>query len=167
MSHNFINYTIGRLIEDLRKIIQAGVIGVVNEVIEKKFHELEDIHNRIIEIERILEKFKQSQTKSGGELPSSDVQGLTKIQNRVCPEYCNYEGCSRPVFSRGFCKNHYYQLKRKGLLKNIEARKEKKRCVVENCDKFAISKGFCKNHYYQFKRGSLVFENNRYVKKES
>ncbi len=160
MPSDFINYTFSKLIEDFRKIVQTGVAGIINEMIESRFREIEDIRRRIAEIERILSDMKESgryRTAESAEKTPEDKRQIEK---------CMYEGCEKTAFSRGYCKNHYYQLKRKGLLKNIEGKREKKRCSVDGCGNTAISKGLCKNHYYQYKRGTLVLEGGRYIKKE-
>ncbi len=164
MSSDFINYTFGKLIEDIKKIIQAGVAGVVGEMVESKLKEIEDIRNRIIEIEKILEGIKKLEIiKEGNTIYNAGSLASPDIQVEV--KKCKYEGCDKNAFSRGYCKNHYYQLKRKGLIKNIEIKREKKPCSVEGCTNVAISRGLCKNHYYQYKRGTLVFENGRFIKK--
>ncbi|MCX7957979.1 MAG: hypothetical protein N3B13_02950 [Deltaproteobacteria bacterium] len=166
MPSDFINYTFGKLIEDFRKILQAGVAGLVNEMIESKFREIEEIRRRIGEIERIL----REQRISGENIVKNEVYNASRTEaavRRETSEKCIYEGCLRTAFSRGYCKNHYYQMKRKGLLKNIDFRKEKKMCGFEGCGNTAISRGLCKNHYYQYRRGSVVFENGRFIKKES
>ncbi len=160
MSSDFINYTFGKLIEDLRKIFQAGVAGIVNEMVENRLSEIDEIRERLIRVEKILGEISARGDKVETEKVTSADAGEKYAEN----EKCGYEGCENNIFSRGYCKNHYYQLKRKGLLMNIDRKKERKRCQFENCNNFAISRGLCKNHYYQLKRGTIVFENGKYIK---
>ncbi|MGC9044235.1 MAG: hypothetical protein ACP5KG_10310 [Myxococcota bacterium] len=163
MPSDFITYTFGKLIEDLRKIITAGVAGVVNEVIEKRLSEIAEIRNRLMEIERILNEQtrRNAQCEENKEsVKVSPVVGAEKEGNK-----CQFEGCDREAVSRGYCKNHYYQLKRKGELQNIDKSRTKRPCLIEGCERYAISKGLCKNHYYQLRRGTIVYENGKYVKK--
>ncbi len=164
MSSEFISYTFGKLIEDIRKVVQAGVGGVVNEMIEKKFAEIEEIKARLAKIEKIIEGIKRSPeaVENKGEI-TDEIQSVAEAKKS---EICMYEGCGKVAASRGYCKNHYYVMKRKGLLKNIKNNKVVKRCSVEGCEKNAISRGLCKNHYYQYKRGTIILVDGKYVKKE-
>jgi len=162
MSSDFINYTFGKLIEDIRRVVYAGVSGMVNEIIEKKFAEIERIKERLEEIERILREQKGLVTTSEG----MKEEGNIKVEEKTVDKgRCLVEGCDKPVLSRGYCKNHYYQMKRKGLLGNLDRKGAEKPCAFEGCNKPAISKGLCKNHYYQFKRGTIVYLDGKYIKK--
>lgn len=164
MSSDFINYTFGKLIDDFRRIIQAGVAGIVNEIIENKLKEIEEIKRRIIEIENILKNKGISAYTTVDEKSVSNQPQSSQVAKGPS-EKCQYEGCNRDSFVRGYCKNHYYQLKRKGVIKNIENEREKRKCAFDGCENIAISKGLCKNHYYQYKRGTLIFENGKFIKK--
>lgn len=163
MPSDFISYTFGKLIEDIRKILTAGVQGMVNEMIESKLSEIEEIRNRLREIERILNEQKREAIHIDEKKESEKPTTLQNIEEKS--QKCQYEGCNKEAVSRGYCKNHYYQLKRKGLLTNLDKNSSKKLCLVDGCNRQAISKGLCKNHYYQFKRGTIVFENGKYIKK--
>jgi hypothetical protein len=163
MPSDFISYTFGKLIEDIRKILIAGVQGMVNEIIESKLSDIEDIRNRLREIERILNEQKRESVQTEKKEEEKEHPTHQKIEEKS--QRCQYEGCNKEAVSRGYCKNHYYQLKRKGLLTNLDKNNTKKLCLVDGCNKYAISKGLCKNHYYQFRRGTIVFENGKYIKK--
>lgn len=163
MSSEFLSYTFGKLIEDIRRLIQAGIGGVVNEIVDKKFTEIEEIKERLAGIEKILEEVKRSPTIEIGhqEQANSRLEGeITKGSG-----ICKFEGCERSAVSRGYCKNHYYMLKRRGLMPNREIDRGPKRCSMDGCEKIAISRGLCKNHYYQFKRGTILFSDGKYIKK--
>ncbi|MGB9599045.1 MAG: hypothetical protein ACP5QK_04765 [Myxococcota bacterium] len=163
MPSDFITYTFGKLIEDLRKIITAGVAGVVNEIIEEKLSEIAEIRNRLLEIERILYEQTKRDTRREDQRESVKVSTVVEVEKKS--NKCQFEGCDREAVSRGYCKNHYYQLKRKGELQNIDKSRTKRPCLIEGCERYAISKGLCKNHYYQLRRGTIVYENGKYVKK--
>jgi|GEM_PF-2206962 len=163
MSADFINYTFGKLIEDLKKIVQAGVGGIVNEIIENKLKEIEDIRSRLSEIEKILKKDREERIDKNEPISSDEKSAVNNVISKK--KKCIYEGCERDAFARGYCKNHYYQLKRKGLLKNIERKIEDKKCAFEGCEKIPVARGLCKNHYYQYKRGSIEFRDGKYIKK--
>jgi len=162
MSSDFINYTFGKLIEDIRRIVYAGVSGMVNEMIEKKFAEIERIKERLDEIDRILRQEREGDSPQGSAVKKESVSRGNETSKG---DRCLVEGCDKPVLSRGYCKNHYYQMKRKGLLGNLDRKGAEKPCAFEGCNKPAISKGLCKNHYYQFKRGTIVLVDGKYIKK--
>jgi len=55
---------------------------------------------------------------------------------------CTFEGCSKPVWAKGYCKSHYNKVRRKSL----------GGCKVKGCKKQAFAKDMCNKHYEQNKQ---------------
>ncbi|AIT13145.1 HNH endonuclease [Mycobacterium phage Ruotula] len=65
---------------------------------------------------------------------------------------CSFEGCPKPVRTRGWCNGHYLQQwsgKPMMPLKNVHP----ETCTLDFCDRPYRSNGLCEGHYYQARRG--------------
>lgn len=63
---------------------------------------------------------------------------------------CGYEGCSKKIYARGYCKYHYKKMRHLGKLPKLPP-KEKKLCSIEGCNGFCSAKGLCQQHYREHK----------------
>jgi 5-methylcytosine-specific restriction endonuclease McrA len=64
---------------------------------------------------------------------------------------CDVEGCDKPFYAKGLCRNHYAYLRRTGRLHPLP--KQTIQCRVDGCLESASRKGFCDFHYERFRRG--------------
>lgn len=64
---------------------------------------------------------------------------------------CVYEGCTETAKSQGYCKKHYTQMYRRGLVVPKPLQKTLK-CSVEGCSNMAKTKGLCHKHYLRVLR---------------
>lgn len=69
---------------------------------------------------------------------------------------CQLENCNEKVVARGYCKKHYYQLRRKGLIGNAP------KCKIDNCENISFSKGYCSRHYGQYYHNGEILQNTMY-----
>lgn len=67
---------------------------------------------------------------------------------------CETKDCSRPHYSRGFCKNHYIS---RAL---GEAATEEERCSEPDCWLAHYAKGLCRTHYRKWKGGTFTPKQN-------
>jgi len=65
-----------------------------------------------------------------------------KNQHTKPTKICQVEGCDKPCSAKGFCRKHYYEYRRDGLLDNPI-------CKVDGCDQPSFSKCLCGRHYNQ------------------
>lgn len=65
-------------------------------------------------------------------------------------EICSAEGCDKPQYAKGYCRPHWWRLKKHGRLHKIIGI-IKGNCTVEGCDKKIKGLGLCRNHYLMFK----------------
>ena len=69
---------------------------------------------------------------------------------------CSFEGCGRPVKSRGLCSVHYRQRLHGQELRPVNQpgrpRVRKRKCKFEGCIRLASCKGYCDGHYDQLRR---------------
>lgn len=63
---------------------------------------------------------------------------------------CQFEGCNRPVDSRGFCPLHYMKLRATGAL--WVRRRFRSTCKEDNCRMSVYARNMCSNHYNIYMR---------------
>jgi hypothetical protein len=68
---------------------------------------------------------------------------------------CLFDGCDKNAQARGYCKKHYTQSLRSGI---IQARPQNKtlKCSVENCNELVVSAGLCNKHYQRKRKHNDV-----------
>lgn len=60
---------------------------------------------------------------------------------------CSVEECNENSSTKGYCKQHYYQMKIYGEIKPVSTSIEFKRCLVDGCNDISFVKGYCGKHY--------------------
>lgn len=69
---------------------------------------------------------------------------------------CSVDGCDRIHHGKGFCKPHYYRVKRTGIpgCAAVQSRSANVgSCSVECCDNPSITRGYCNAHYLRSLKG--------------
>lgn len=69
---------------------------------------------------------------------------------------CDYFECNRKYYARGFCKLHYYRLKKEGILSNIRHHNRYfsgQLCRGPECDRQAIDINMCSVHAKDTRKG--------------
>lgn len=81
-------------------------------------------------------------------------------KNQVAKDrICVFDGCSKPVLARGYCRSHYQQLKTKGTVTQTNQRNKGRVCSADGCVKPATAKGYCQLHYRRVTRiGSVKLQ---------
>jgi len=74
---------------------------------------------------------------------------------------CAYTGCDEFAKTQWYCKKHYSEMYRKGIVKP-RVLQRLLICSVDNCESSAVIKGMCGKHYQRFRKHNDVFykENN-------
>jgi hypothetical protein len=79
-------------------------------------------------------------------------------------EECQEPGCTKPVASRGLCRNHYatwyYKQKRtnhEGLKKESSLQIPRSNCRIMGCNQLEMNNFLCKEHYDLLLGGSLDY----------
>jgi hypothetical protein len=88
---------------------------------------------------------------------------------------CTIENCGFPEYSKGYCKPHYMQLYRKGVLFYPT------RCIATGCDEIVRTRFVCKKHkwryinplkgkvigeaHWSYKNGNSYFQDHSFVRK--
>lgn len=76
---------------------------------------------------------------------------------------CKVEGCTGKHEAKGYCKKHYQQIQRHGIIREDFL----EQCKVEGCDEKHEAKGYCKKHYLQMLRyGKIKSDASRLCKVE-
>jgi len=73
------------------------------------------------------------------------------MANKYFGRLCAYEGCQETARSQGYCKRHYTEMYRKGIVKPKPLQKTLT-CSVEGCESVAKTKGLCQKHYLRVLR---------------
>lgn len=70
------------------------------------------------------------------------------------PGQCQAVGCNAPAFARGYCRNDYLVLRRRGALKTDKLLKQRLKndraeCTIQGCDRAPRHDGLCNPHYHR------------------
>lgn len=65
---------------------------------------------------------------------------------------CKVENCGNKYLAKGYCKSHYYLLKRNKTLERKYYINKNKICKIVDCNKSAISKLLCSIHYERYRK---------------
>lgn len=65
---------------------------------------------------------------------------------------CSVEECQRPHCAKGYCKIHYYRLRRTGHLAITQMQRSGRICEVDGCGEPVLAQGLCRLHYDRLRR---------------
>ena len=76
---------------------------------------------------------------------------------------CTVPDCDRPHVAKGYCRAHYYRVKRHGdpqahIPIGQAKLKDPGPCEIESCARMAFARGMCKAHYGRRRRGDVRAE---------
>ena len=54
---------------------------------------------------------------------------------------CSIDGCDKPSRTRGFCGNHYQQMRKRGHFGTLKI------CTASDCERHQVALGYCATHY--------------------
>lgn len=78
---------------------------------------------------------------------------------------CGYEGCPRPLWSKGLCNPHYQMARRGDKLRPLRPYKGQKLCSWVECHAVVASEGLCSKHSHRLKKhGSPAYALPRYTR---
>lgn len=61
---------------------------------------------------------------------------------------CTAPGCDRKHQAKGYCRTHYYQMRRNGVVVEIlSPGRVRSVCTEEGCSETAMARGWCATHY--------------------
>lgn len=69
---------------------------------------------------------------------------------------CGVADCNRPHCAKGYCKLHYYRLRRTGQISATQMRRAGRMCDVSGCNRPVRARGMCTLHYDRVNRGGEV-----------
>ena len=73
---------------------------------------------------------------------------------------CQFDGCDREVYAKGWCRAHYAQIDRTGTVKPLRAKTRvydsAPPCVIGGCGRKHYARGLCSGHYAQLRRGESL-----------
>ncbi|AND28374.1 hypothetical protein ASE53_17475 [Bacillus sp. Root11] len=58
---------------------------------------------------------------------------------------CKVEGCQLDHRVKGYCRKHYYQVKKHGRVLDKVLKVDY--CIIEGCHRVREAKGYCPKHY--------------------
>lgn len=67
---------------------------------------------------------------------------------------CSYEGCQRPLLTRGYCRRHYERLRYSGELQRVQ--QPRGTCSMDGCERPHKARGLCSTHYWRWRTGKDV-----------
>ena len=73
---------------------------------------------------------------------------MAKKSKKVDTHSCCVQGCHRPHHARGYCQQHYDELRKKDRkTERTVSASDRKLCSVPGCNRFHHARGYCKMHY--------------------
>lgn len=85
-------------------------------------------------------------------IPRDTTHGRTSTAGGECA----VEGCGRPHFGRGWCRTHYFRVRRTGDVGTAEVatKRPEAECAVDGCDRTIRggARGWCHTHYTRYRR---------------
>lgn len=129
------------IIEDRRALRRKALEDTANQAIQERKHR-KQIWRRMMFI-GLRQRIRH--------MAHIDHHGLT-YGNHMPDEQviCQFSGCTRSAYVRGFCLGHYGLLRKTGSL--WVRRNSRHRCKEEGCFYFVYARGLCQAHYESFRR---------------
>lgn len=66
---------------------------------------------------------------------------------------CAFNGCEKPIRTRGWCNGHYEQARKGKVLAPLRQRRSDRTCSFQGCARNAHARDLCSIHYAQWWKG--------------